>query len=103
MGGLRHRVARSLRKNSWLQANRVWNYSPLVESIQEAGLEEMEVYIRRRKNFVVRYIATRPIMDLFLEAERNPGSRVEKSLWGHPGMWLTGSPGEKKTEGMEES
>ena len=33
----------------------------------------VRVYIVRRQNMVAHYIATRPIMDLCLAAERKPG------------------------------
>ena len=46
--------------------------------MRESGLEEMETYISRRNNTVAKFIATRPILDLFLEAERRPGSWVVK-------------------------
>ena len=39
-----------------------------------AGLEDIKSYIYRQNNTVVQYIATFPIMDLCLEAERRPGS-----------------------------
>ena len=41
-----------------------WKYPLLVEAIQEAGLEEMEVHIGSSHNMVVQYIATRPTLDI---------------------------------------
>ena len=41
----------------------------------------MEVYIERQQNMLSQYIANRPIMGLFLEAERRPGARVVKWWW----------------------
>ena len=35
-------------------------------------LEELELYIYRRQNMVVPYIATNPILDLCLEVDRSP-------------------------------
>ena len=37
------------------------------------GLDKIGVYIAHRQNTVTQYIATHPIMDLCLAAERNPG------------------------------
>ena len=37
-------------------------------AMREAGLEELNTYIARRQNKVARYIATWPIMELYLEA-----------------------------------
>ena len=54
---------------------------PIAEALREAGLKELELYIRRRNNMVVQFIAIRPIMDLFMEAERRPGVRVQKWWW----------------------
>ena len=43
-----------------------------------AGLEELEIYISSRFNTVDQYIATRPILDLCLEAEKRLGTCVDK-------------------------
>ena len=40
---------------------------------------------------VYLYIATRPIMDLFLEAEKRLGARVEKRWWYQEGMYFEGT------------
>ena len=44
-----------------------------------AGLEELETYISRRHNMVDQYITNRPLMYLYLEVEKRPGSRVANS------------------------
>ena len=44
----------------------------------EAGLQEFETHFSRLQNTFTQLIATRPIMDLCLAAERRPGSRVSK-------------------------
>ena len=61
---------------------------PIAEALREAGLKELELYIRRRNNMVVQFIAIRPIMDLCLEAERRPGVRVQKWWWYQDGLQL---------------
>ena len=43
----------------------------------DAGLQEVETYVSCRQNTLGQYIATRPIVDLFLAAKRRPGPRVE--------------------------
>ena len=44
--------------------NGSWEYPPLEEVIWEEGLEEVEAYVLRRQNTVLRYILTLPILDL---------------------------------------
>ena len=46
-----------------------------------AGLEKPEIYIARRHNIASQYIDNRPILELFLEVEKHPGSRVAKQWW----------------------
>ena len=41
-----------------------------------AGLDDLETYIYIWQNMMAQYIATRPILDLCLVAERQPGARV---------------------------
>ena len=45
---------------------------PLDDALRSTGLETMETYISRIHNTVAQYIATRPILKLFMEAERRP-------------------------------
>ena len=56
----------------------------------EAGLQEVETYVSCRQNTVAQYIATRPIMDLFLVAKRRPVPIVEMQWWEQEGMYLEG-------------
>ena len=42
----------------------IWEYPPLAAAMEEAGFEEIGVYITRRQNTVSQYIAARLIMDL---------------------------------------
>ena len=44
----------------------------------EAGLEDIETYIPRRKNTVAQYIVTRPIFDMSLEAALRTGEQVRR-------------------------
>ena len=73
--GVRHRVAwRILGDFLWRWADGTWEYPSLGDAVREAGLEGIDTYVSRQKNTVAHYIATRPILDLCLEAERRPGS-----------------------------
>ena len=51
---------------------------------------EMGTYISRRQNIVAQYIATRPIFDMCLEAEKRIGSRVSMRWWEHEGIYFVG-------------
>ena len=67
-------------------------------------LEEIGVYINFRQNMVAQYIATCPIMDLCLAAERNPEMRLSRKCWEQPAldiMWI--SVGQAAVEGAEET
>ena len=55
-----------------------WQHTPLPDTMIKLGLEELEIYTARRHNTVVQYIATRLLLDLFLEAEKWIWARVEK-------------------------
>ena len=69
LGGFHHRVARRLtgrkpqRGVDWR-----WRYTPLVEAMEEAGLQEVDTYLSRHQNKFSQLIAARPIMDLRLVA-----------------------------------
>ena len=41
----------------------------------------MDTYVDRHQNTFTQYIATRPIIDLCLEAEQLTGTRVSKRWW----------------------
>ena len=56
----------------------------------EVLLQEVQTYVSLLHNKVAQFIATRPIMDLFLEVERRPGSRVSKWWWEKDGLYLEG-------------
>ena len=65
-----------------------WVYSPLPEAMAEARLQELETYIFRLQNTVAQFIDTRPIMELFLAAEKCLGSQVTKQWWEQGGLYL---------------
>ena len=57
----------------------------------EAVLQEVETYVSCRQNTVVKYIATRVIVDLCLEANQRTGPRVEMRWWEQEGLDLEGT------------
>ena len=73
----------------------------------EVGLQEVETYISRHQDTVAKFIATRPIMDLCLAAERHPGSQVTNWWWEQDGLDLEGmwaaSWEAERMEGEEET
>ena len=54
------------------------------------GMEDISVYISCLQNTVEHYIATLPIMEFCLEAERKPGLRLSMQWWEHPGLDILG-------------
>ena len=49
-----------------------WVYPPIRAVLETVGLDDIVLYIARRKNMFAHYIATLAIMDLCLAAEREP-------------------------------
>ena len=58
--------------------------------MDEAGLQELENYVSCHQNTVTQLIEIRPIMDLFMVAERRPGSQVDRRWWEQEGLELEG-------------
>ena len=54
------------------------------------GLEDIGVYIARRYNTVAQYIATRPMMDLCLAAERKTVMCLSRRWWEQPTLNIMG-------------
>ena len=59
----------------------MWVYLPLAEEMEEAVLQEVYTYVSHLQNKVAQFIATSPIMELFLVAERRPGLQVANRWW----------------------
>ena len=91
LGGFHNRVACRL---TGLQPqkgrDKGWFYLPLEDTMTEAGLREVETYVSRHHNTVEQYIATRPVMELCLEAKRRPGPKVTMRWWEQEGLDLEG-------------
>ena len=86
------RVARRhIRKQPRQQTDGIWDYPPLAEALEEAGLEGIRKLLTRRQNTVAQYIATQLIMDLCERAARRPGARVSRRWWGQDRIDLEGA------------
>ena len=80
-----HRVARHLtgeRPRFPADENR-WTKAPIDEVLNDAGLFPIAEYISRRRNTIVEYVATRPILDLCSETDRRSGSSYRRKYWWH--------------------
>ena len=97
LGGFHHRVAHLLVKMQPHRTEEVrWIYHPLYEAMETVGTENLETYFILRQNPVAHYIATQPILELCLAAERHPGVQVSMGWWEQAGLEL--GQGGLKTE-----
>ena len=69
-----------------LQRDGTWVYPCIGAALSMNGLDDIGVYIARHQNTVSQYIATCPIMDLYLVENRNPGMRLSRRWWEQPAM-----------------
>ena len=87
IGGFHHNVERGvLVKQPRKWEDGTWDYPPLEGDMQAVMLEEMKTYIHRRHNAVAKYIVMRPILELCLEVEWRPASRVTDRWWDQEGL-----------------
>ena len=54
--------------------------------MKEAGLTDIRIFILRRHNKVVHYIATRPLLDLYEGARARVGAKVPLRWWEQAGI-----------------
>ena len=82
LGRFHHRVYHHMEgmQPAWNMAGR-WEYIPLGMEMTSVGLEEVETYVFCHQNTVDQYIATRPILDLCLAKEWQPGEQVSQQWW----------------------
>ena len=60
----------------------------MYEAMKESVLEKVETYILHLQNTISQYIATPPILDLCLAAERRTGMRVAQPWLDQEGINL---------------
>ena len=84
-----------------IQKDGTWVYTPIGAELEMVGLEKIRVYIAPYQNTVAQCIATRPITDLCLAAERNPGLCLSRQWWDQPALDILGiSAGRVVAEGV---
>ena len=81
LAGFHHRVARRLAGRMPRLEQGQWVYPPIQEALEAAGLFPMEEYITRRRNRMVDYVATRPILDICEGAMRKSGTPTGTRFW----------------------
>ena len=67
-----------------------WEYPPLETTMAASCLEEAKTYVLRRQRTITQYIATHPILELYMEAERRPGVWVSLRWWDQEVLDLEG-------------
>ena len=112
LDGFNHRVNyRQTVRQPWRGRDSTWVYPLFKAAMAEVGLQEVETYVSSLQKNVAQFIATRTIMELYLAAERRPGSRVTNQWWEQDGLdverrqiaaqeeeW---AEGEKETDGTD--
>ena len=77
LDGFRHRVSHNLTGRQPRKGKYVgWVYPPLEDTMEEAGLRDVETYVSGRQNTLAQYIVTKNMMYLYLEAKQRPVPRV---------------------------
>ena len=96
LGSFQHRVAqRIMERHPRQREEGGWEYPPLVATMEEAGSEEIGVYILKRYNMVAQYIVTQPNLDLCKRLVRMQGDWVYWRCWEQEGLHLA--------DGMEQA
>ena len=91
LGSLQHRVAQQINgRKPRMREEGGWEYPPLTSAMEEAGFEEIRVYIKNRQNTVAKYISTRKILYLCDQSVRRPGAWVSWRWWEKEGIKLWG-------------
>jgi hypothetical protein len=69
--GFHQQIARRLmgRAPVYLRREGQWQYSPLGDAKEEAGLFSIDEYITRRRNRIAEFVATRPLVVVCKEME----------------------------------
>ena len=100
LSGFIHGAARRLTgRQAQRGFNGKWQYPSLVGAMKEAGLTDVGKSIANRKNTVVQYIATRPLLDLCEGARAREGTRVPLRWWNQKGIdWETDGRTDGRTD-----
>ena len=77
LGGFHHRMARQL-EGMRLKRDTTgrWFCPPLDDEVMSVGLDEVYAYVLRLQNNIAQYIATRPILELYLATEQQLEAQV---------------------------
>ena len=78
----------------------------MTSTMEEAEFEEMGVYVQKRQNTVVQYIATQPILDLCERSVWRPGAWFSRRWWEKHGLDLgrgEGAGGGSDIRGVKEA
>ena len=77
LGRFHHQLIRQMMgKQPIWKVGESWVYPSLAAEMVEAVLEEVETYVSHRQKKIKHFIATIPIIDICLVAERRPGVLV---------------------------
>ena len=68
-----------------------WTHTSSETAQEEAGLLNMEEYIRRHQNKVAQYIDTQSLVDLFEVSKRSLGGQVGMRWWEQAVLNLAGA------------
>ncbi len=68
-------------------ANGVWEYPSSKDVLEECGLRTIENYIRKRRDTIAIYVATRPILEACRQGDRQRGSMPRQWWWEQPMTW----------------
>jgi hypothetical protein len=86
--GFHQQIARRLtgRAPVYLRSEGTWQYQPMGNAMEEAGLFSMNEYITRRRNKLVDYVATRSIYTTCRETEKRGLDRGHQYWWNQDGL-----------------
>jgi hypothetical protein len=84
-----HRVARKLTRRFpyYLRLADLWVYPSISDTLEQAGMLTIQEYISRRRQYIIPYSKTRPILTACLQAGR--GSIPNRRFWWDPPYFKT--------------
>jgi hypothetical protein len=86
--GFHRQITRRLTGRSpvYLRSEGTWQYQPLGNAMEDAGLYSMTEFITRRRNKLVDYVATRSIYTMCRETEMRGLNRGHQYWWNQDGL-----------------